>query len=472
MSMETQTGMERELIWLWDAGKRTSTLLSTNWSDVWKMVESIKVPLIVIGVALALAIIVSLAVFKMGKPASKLTRSTAWVAAFIAVVVAVVSMMYGGFKTVLDLAAGTGSGSLSKDNPTTTLLDGLHNAGFTTNDELTNLYTAYRAERPEVGMFKADWSLPEPTQDKCSDDLLSDATAFGDIAVVTIARSGGEGFDLPRDVNQEMADNPYFSYTNNSEEYTDFEDGQGYLELTRPEKDMIELAKKTSTKTIVVINAANVFQLGDLQDAPEIDAIVRAIPGGQVGFNALGRILDGEVNPSAKTPDTFPRNIKAGPAANNFGDFQYTNMTEFAQDDPFNKGTQTQPFFVNYNDSIYVGYRWYETAAAEGVIDYGNEVVYPFGFGLSYTTFSQSMSDISVDEATGVMSADVTVTNTGRSPARTSSRSTTTRPTRTVALKRLLRTCCLTRRRRCWSLVSPRRSPSPGTATRSPPTTR
>jgi len=263
-------------------------------------------------------------------------------------------------------------------------------------------------------MFKADWSLPEPTQDKYSDDLLSNATTFGDTAVVTIARSGGEGFDLPRYVNREMADNPYFSYTNNSEEYTDFEDGQGYLELTRPEKDMIELAKKTSTKTIVVINAANVFQLGDLQDDPEIDAIVWAIPGGQVGFNALGRILDGEVNPSAKTPDTFPRDIKAGPAANNFGDFQYTNMTEFAQDDPFNKGTQTQPSFVNYTDSIYVGYRWYETAAAEGVIDYGNEIVYPFGYGLSYTTFSQSMSDISVDEATGAMSADVTVTNTGQ----------------------------------------------------------
>ena len=84
-------------------------MLSINWSDVWKMVESIKVPLIVIGVALALAIIVSLAVFKMGKPARKLTRSTAWVAAFVVVVVAVVSMLYGGFKTVLDLAAGTGA---------------------------------------------------------------------------------------------------------------------------------------------------------------------------------------------------------------------------------------------------------------------------------------------------------------------------------------------------------------------------
>ena len=84
-------------------------MLSINWSDVWKMVESVKVPLIVIGVALALAIIVSLAVFKMGKPARKLTRSTAWVAAFVVVVVAVVSMLYGGFKMVLDLAAGTGA---------------------------------------------------------------------------------------------------------------------------------------------------------------------------------------------------------------------------------------------------------------------------------------------------------------------------------------------------------------------------
>ena len=214
----------------------------------------------------------------------------------------------------------------------TSFLDGLHNAGFTTNDELTNLYTSYRPERPEVGMFKADWSLPEPTKDKYSDDLLFNATSFGDAAVVTIARSGREGFDLPRDVNKEMADNPYFSYTNNSEEYTDFEDGQGYLELTRPEKDMIELAKKTSTKTIVVINAANVFQLGELQDDPEINANVSGV---------------------------------------------------FAEEDPFNKDTQTQPSFVNYNDSIYVGYRWYETAAAEGVIDYANAVVYPFGYGLS-----------------------------------------------------------------------------------------
>ena len=325
-------------------------MLSINWSDVWKMVESIKVPLIVIGVALALAIIVSLAVFKMGKPARKLTRSTAWVAAFVAIVVAVVSMMYGGFKTMLDLAAGTGA-----------------------------LTDASKAQVEDLGNDISDEGMV----------LLKNNNGALPLAKGSAINVWGWG-----------STNPIY--------------GQGYLELTRPEKDMIELAKKTSTKTVVVINAANAFQLGDLQDDPEIDAIVWAIPGGQVGFNALGRILDGEVNPSAKPPDTFARDIKAGPAANNFGDFQYTNMTEFAQDDPFNKGTQTQPSFVNYNDSIYVGYRWYETAAAEGVIDYGNEVVYLFGFGLSYTTFSRSTRDISVDEATGTMSADVTVTNTGQ----------------------------------------------------------
>ena len=444
-------------------------MLSINWDDVWKMVETIKIPLIVIGVALALAVVVSIAVIRMNRPARKLTRSTVWVAAFVAVVVAVVSMMYGGFRTVLDLASGkgaltdaskaqveglgndisdegmvllkntdgalplqkgsavnvwgwastnpiyggTGSGSLSADNPTTSLLDGLANAGFSTNSDLSALYTGYRAERPEVGMFKADWSLPEPTQDMYSDDLLSGVRTFSDTSVVAIARSGGEGFDLPRDVNKEARENPYFSYTDNSTEYTDFQDGQGYLELTRPERDMIALAKQNSEKTIVVVNAANAFQLGELQDDPDIDAIVWAIPGGQVGFNALGRILDGEVNPSAKTPDTFPRIIKAGPAANNFGDFQYTNMTEFAQEDPFNKGTFTQPSFVNYTDSIYVGYRWYETAAAEGVIEYASEVVYPFGHGLSYTSFTQEMSELR-ESADGVLSAEVTVTNTGQ----------------------------------------------------------
>ncbi|WP_127841872.1 glycoside hydrolase family 3 protein [Actinomyces wuliandei] len=441
-------------------------MLSINWNDVWNVVASLRPQLIAIGVVLLLAVVVTVAVRRRDRPVRKLVRSTTWVAAALAVAVAVTSMMYGGLRTILDLSSGagtlseetsatveelgntiseegmvllkntdgalpleegsalnvlgwastnpiyggTGSGSLSPDNPTTTLLDGLHNAGFTTNEELTSLYTGYRAERPEVGMFEADWTLPEPTSQAYTSDVVTGLEEFSDTSVVTIARSGGEGFDLPQDVNAEVADNPAFSYTDNAEDTPDFADGQGYLELTAPERDLIELAKTSSQTTVVVINSANAMELGELEADPDIDAIIWAVPGGQVGFNALGRILDGEVNPSARTPDTFVTDITSSPAANNFGDFTYTNMEGYGQTSPFTD-TTTYPGFVSYVEGIYVGYRWYETAAAEGVIDYDKEVVYPFGYGLSYTTFRQEMGEVTY--ADGTVSFDVTVTNTG-----------------------------------------------------------
>ncbi|MDU0347583.1 glycoside hydrolase family 3 protein [Actinomyces sp. MRS3W] len=444
-----------------------ATVLSINWNDVWNVVVSLRPQLIVIAVALLAAIIITIAVRKLNTPARKLTRATTWVAATVAVALAITGMMYGGLKTILDLSSGsgvlaeetkasveelgntisdegmvllknedatlpledgssinvlgwastnpvyggTGSGSLSPDNPTTSLLDGLQNAGFKTNTTLSDFYTDYRAERPEVGMFAADWTLPEPTADAYTDALVSSIQGFSDTSVVTIARSGGEGFDLPQDVNAEVESNGAFSYTNNSTTQTDFADGQGYLELTAPERDLIALAKDNSETVIVVYNGANAFDLSDLAADPDIDAIIWAIPGGQVGFNALGRILDGEVNPSAKTPDTFAADYKQSPAANNFGDFTYTNMEEYGQSSPFTGGT-TYPAFVNYVEGIYVGYRWYETAAVEGVIDYDATVTYPFGYGLSYTTFTQEMGELSRD-ADGAISLDVTVTNTG-----------------------------------------------------------
>lgn len=442
-------------------------MLSINWNDVWNVVMSLRPQLIAIGVALLAALIITIAVRRLNKPTRKLVRSTTWIAAVVVVAVAITGMMYGGLKTILDLSSGsgtltdetkatveelgntisdegmvllknenatlpledgsainvlgwastnpvyggTGSGSLSPDNPTTSLLDGLHNAGFQTNEELTSFYTDYRAERPEVGMFAADWTLPEPASEAYTDAIVSSIQDFSDISVVTIARSGGEGFDLPQDVNAEVAANAAFSYTDNSTSQSDFEDGQGYLELTAPERDLIQLAKDNSETVVVVYNGANAFDLSDLAADPDIDTIIWAIPGGQVGFNALGRILDGEVNPSAKTPDTFVADLKASPAANNFGDFTYTNMDEYGQSSPFTGGT-TYPAFVNYVEGIYVGYRWYETAAVEGVIDYDEQVVYPFGYGLSYTTFTQEMGEISRD-ADGAISFDVTVTNTG-----------------------------------------------------------
>ncbi|MBQ3773103.1 MAG: fibronectin type III-like domain-contianing protein, partial [Pseudobutyrivibrio sp.] len=136
---------------------------------------------------------------------------------------------------------------------------------------------------------------------------------------------------------------------------------------------------------------------------------------GQTGFDGLGEIIAGQVNPSGKTADTFVADLFATPTANNFGDFDYTNMEEFGVDNMFAEGGKAYPTFVNYVEGIYVGYKFYETAAAEAEngfeFDYDSAVVYPFGYGLSYTTFKQEMGPVTNDGKT--VSFDVTVTNTG-----------------------------------------------------------
>ena len=117
------------------------------------------------------------------------------------------------------------------------------------------------------------------------------------------------------------------------------------------------------------------------------------------------------MNPSGKTADTFVADLTATPTFNNFGSFTYDNMEEFqiSEDDQFVPGAL--PHFVNYVEGIYVGYRFYETAAEEGLINYDEAVVYPFGYGLSYTTFTQTLDDMTVTDDT--VSVNVTVTNTG-----------------------------------------------------------
>ena len=130
-------------------------------------------------------------------------------------------------------------------------------------------------------------------------------------------------------------------------------------------------------------------------------------------MKALGKLVSGEVNPSGKMIDTYVYDLKATPWWNNFGDFNYTNMDDFAYTSVGFTGTESTatPGFVNYVEGIYVGYKFYETAAAEGFIDYDKVVQYPFGYGLSYTTFEQKMGEIT--EADGKISFEVEVKNTG-----------------------------------------------------------
>ena len=311
-----------------------------------------------------------------------------------------------GWASTNPCYGGTGSGSLSDAYETVSLLQGLENAGFELNTELSDFYTAYRADRPEVGMWAQDWTLPEPTADSYTDDLMNNAKDFSDTAMVVITRVGGEGADLPVDVSQ-------VTYTNNSDEYNDFEPGEHYLQLSQTERNMLDLVCENFDNVVVVYNGANAMELGFLNEYEQIKGALWCPGTGQSGFNSLGSILSGEVNPSAKTSDTFVADLTATPTWNNFGIMYYDNMDEFNVVSVGATGEEevSTPSFVNYVEGIYVGYKFYETAAAEGLINYDETVVYPFGYGLSYTTFTQEMGEIT--EADGNISFDVTVTNTG-----------------------------------------------------------
>lgn len=305
-----------------------------------------------------------------------------------------------GWASTNPCYGGTGSGALSDAYPTVTLLQGLTNAGFELNTSLSDFYTSYRADRPVVGMFSQDWTLPEPEAAQYTDEMMNNAKAFSDTAMVVITRVGGEGADLPTDVSQVTYDAGH--------SYNDFEPGNHYLQLSKTEKDMIDLVCKNFDKVVVVYNGANAMELGWVKDYSQIKSVIWCAGTGQSGFNALGSILCGDVNPSGRTIDTFVYDLTQTPTANNFGNFNYTNMDEFKAN---SFGADTIPAFVNYVEGIYVGYKFYETAAAEGLIDYDKTVVYPFGRGLSYTTFTQTLN--SVTEADGTITVDVTVTNTG-----------------------------------------------------------
>lgn len=307
-----------------------------------------------------------------------------------------------GWASTNPCYGGTGSGSLSDAYETVSLLKGLEDAGFKLNNALSDFYKEYRADRPSVGMWAQDWTLPEPVKTSYSQEMLSGAKSFSDIAMVVITRVGGEGADLPSDVSK-------VTYTDNSKDYKDFEAGDHYLQLSKTEKDLVDLVCSNFDNVILVYNGANAMELGFLNEYKQIKSAIWCPGTGQSGFEALGEIISGDVNPSGKTSDTFVKDLTKTPEYNNFGSFTYDNMADFSG--KAFKGEDTYPSFVNYVDGIYVGYRFYETAAEEGLIDYGNTVVYPFGYGLSYTGFTQKMGALT--EADGKITFDVTVTNTG-----------------------------------------------------------
>ena len=442
-------------------------MLQINMADVMNVIGSLTSYLIAIGVLFVLALIITFAVNKKtvkNVATRKIVHSESWLVALVGIVVAVSMMLTGPLSTLLNNATitkytlsdatvskanelakdvqseavtllknddsnlplsgkkvnvfgwgstnpvygGTGSGSMSKQYKTVSLLDGMKQAGLKTNTELSKLYTDYRKDRPEVGMFAQDWTLPEVPAKQYSDKLVSDAKDFSDEAVVVLTRVGGEGADLPTDMKAKG-----ITYKNNSKDYDDFQKGESFLQLSKTERDMIDLVTSNFKKVTLVYNGANTFQFDFLNDYPQIQSVVWCPPAGQTGFSALGEVLAGETNPSGKTSDTFLKDLTKSVSYNNFGKFEYTNMADKAAKYKGFTGDDVTaiPGFVNYSEGIYVGYKFYETASDEGLINYDDTVAFPFGYGLSYTSFDQKLD--SVKYKGGKVTVTATVTNTG-----------------------------------------------------------
>ncbi len=450
-------------------------MLSINIADVISVLDTMKTQLIVLGIFLALAIVLTIVAIKIKKPLKSFIRRESWLAFFLVAVIVVNTIVFGPMYQMISMAmgdgkisdetseeakalcteiaeegivllkneastlplasgtkvnvfgwsstnpvyGGTGSGALSDAYPTTTFLDGLTEAGIEYNTDLTDFYTSWRDTRPSVGMMGQDWTIPEPTIDEYG-DLFESAKSYSDTAIFFIARSGGEGADLPQsyDGEETLAEGGMFGSTGvrYSDQADDLDASKSYLELSNRETALLNQVTSDYDNVIVIVNSANAMELGFVNDYSQIKSVIYCPGTGQTGFVGLGEILAGQINPSGKTADTFVADLLATPTANNFGDFDYTNADEFAYENMFAENGMATPTFVNYVEGIYVGYRYYETAAAEAEagnmeFDYDSTVVYPFGYGLSYTTFSQEMGPISNDGTN--VSFDVTVTNTG-----------------------------------------------------------
>ena len=311
-----------------------------------------------------------------------------------------------GWESINPAYGGAGSGGINDLYDIVSLNQGLENAGFSINQELVDFYNNYGADNPEMSIQKQSWTLPEPPVDTYDDELIKSAKEYSDVAVVVLSRKAGEGHnDIPMDVKKA-------AYDNNSDEYDDFPEGEHYLQLSQTERDMVDMVCSNFDNVIVIYNGANQFELGFADEYPQIKSVVWCPGTGNVGFNALGKVFSGEVNPSGKTPDTFIYDMTTAPWWNNAEKTEYTNLADMAVEG-MNAGTAQvyAPAFTNYVEGIYVGYKYYETAAQEGAIDYDKTVQYPFGYGLSYTEFEQKMGEL--EEKDGQISVDVEVTNSG-----------------------------------------------------------
>ena len=301
---------------------------------------------------------------------------------------------------------GSGSGGFDTSN-NKNLYESLNDAGFVTNPTLKSFYessqsgpvrTANSSDLDNGDNQKI--ATAETPQSKYTDAVRNSYADYSDAALVVITRIGGEGFDLPR-------------YQGDSEGAVSPD--SHYLELDQNEIDLLTaVTDGTFKRVVVVFNTPSSFEATFLKDsayaafADKIDAAVWIGFTGSNGITALGEILNGDVNPSGRLVDTWAADFTKNPSFVNFGTGCLPDTT-----DKYDGGMY---YSVDYEEGIYVGYRYYETRGeTDGEDWYNANVVYPFGYGLSYTTFDWTVGDASASEIElgTTITVPVTVKNTG-----------------------------------------------------------
>lgn len=300
--------------------------------------------------------------------------------------------------------AGSGGGT---DTDITTLYQGLRESGFEINEELAEKYNAMSYRREGWDYYK----LPEGDESFYTSELMENAKAFSDTALIVLGRKGGETSDLPR----------YQQNLSGKRDPT-----RMYSQTSALEDLMIEKVTANFDKVIVVFNTTNVMEAGFLENE-KIDAAIAMYAPGSKATPALGNLLQGKANFSGKTVDTWAYDLTTSAAWANAGvDGTHT----------VNASGSEKAYISNYAEGIYMGYWWYETADKEGFWEsdfakdkwdiengYADVVQFPFGYGLSYTEFSWSVESVSMIPGSQIAPEDeieieVFVQNTGSRPGK------------------------------------------------------
>ena len=289
-----------------------------------------------------------------------------------------ITLLGSGISKEAFLVSGGGSGSIDTSQ-TPTLKEVFEEAGYQVNPSMWEYYTEGEGKNT-----RASNTVGEPVTGS-----ITDAAAYGDAAIVVIGRLGAENADVAVTTTENAA--------------------KHMLELSDNELALIDLAVETfgSGKVTVLLNTLNAMEVGPLMQRDV--SVVWVCAGGQQGLRAIPGVLNGTYNPSGKLVDTYVYDNFSAPAMVNFGDFNYANY-----DDSF--GSQK---YLIYQEGIYVGYKYYETRYEDAVLgqgnagdyDYAQTVAYPFGYGLSYTTFEYS--DYAVEVSDTAFTVTLDVQNTG-----------------------------------------------------------